>query len=148
MRSIDRVRVRDNGRSASLRRTLICSFAPVIVAIAACATSKPPTLTDTASTRPVELQRNQELIVTLPSNPSTGYHWDMELTGFAVLDRIGDEQFVPTANSGGAVGAGGTTTWRFRAARTGTDLLRFAYRRPWEKDVPAAKSVVYTINVR
>jgi len=113
-----------------------------------CTTVKPITLADVPSGEQVTLQRNQEMILELAANPSTGYRWQIELTGSAVLDKIGDEQFVSASSSGGAVGTGGMTVWHFRAARTGTDLLRLVYRRPFERNVPAAKSVVYTINVR
>ena len=119
-----------------------------VIALTSCVTAKPLTLIDVPSGQQVDLQRNQEMILELAANPSTGYRWQIELTASAVLDKIGDEQFMPASSSGGAVGAGGTTVWHFRATRSGTDLLRLVYRRPFEKNVPAAKSVVYTINVR
>jgi inhibitor of cysteine peptidase len=113
-----------------------------------CASVKPITLIDAPSGQQVNLQRDQEMILQLAANPSTGYRWHIELTASAVLDELDREQFLPTSNGGGAAGAGGVSVWRFRAARTGTDLLRLAYSRPFETKVPAAKSVVYTINVR
>jgi len=123
-------------------------FVVAALAVGGCATVKPITLADVPSGQQVDLQRDQEMVLELAANPSTGYRWQIELTGSAVLDKIGDEQFVPASSSSGAVGAGGMATWHFRAMRTGTDLLRLVYRRPLEKNVPAAKSVVYVINVR
>ena len=123
-------------------------LAVAALALGGCTTVKPMTLADVPSGEQVTLQRDQEMVLELAANPSTGYRWQIELTASAVLDKIGDEQFVPASGPGGAVGAGGMTVWHFRAARTGTDLLRLVYRRPFERNVPAAKSVVYTINVR
>ena len=48
----------------------------------------------------------------------------------------------------GTAGAGGVETWSFQAARSGREELRFEYRRPWEHDTPAARTVSYTLNVR
>ena len=120
----------------------------VAATLAACVTAKPLTLADAPSGQQVDLQRNQDVTVSLEANPSTGYRWDVILAAPTVLDRAGDEQFVAATTTGGAVGAAGKSVWHFRAARTGTDLLRFAYRRPGDKNVPAARTVVYTMNVR
>jgi inhibitor of cysteine peptidase len=116
--------------------------------LSGCATVKPITLVDAPSGQHVDLRRDQEMILQLPANPSTGYRWHIELTASAVLDELDREQFVPTSTTGGAAGAGGLSVWRFRAARSGTDLLRLVYQRPFKTTVPPAKSVVYTITVR
>ena len=128
-----------------MRRAVL--LASAALTLAGCASVKPLTLIDAPSGQQVTLQRDQDMILELAANPSTGYRWQIELTASAVLDKIGNEQFSAAASSD-AVGAGGMTTWHFRAARSGTDLLRLVYRRPWEQNIPAAKSVVYTINVR
>jgi len=126
-----------------VRRHLILAVAALT--LGGCTTVKPITLVDVPSGQQVDLQRDQEMILELAANPSTGYRWQIELTCSAVLDKISGEQFIPASS---AVGAGGVAAWHFRAARTGTDLLRLVYRRPFEKNVPAAKSVLYVINVR
>ena len=129
-----------------VRRRVLLAVAALM--LGGCTTVKPITLADVPSGEQVTLQRDQEMILELAANPSTGYRWQIELTASAVLDKIGDEQFLPASSSSGAVGGGGMSVWHFRAARTGTDLLRLVYRRPFERNMPAAKSVVYTINVR
>lgn len=45
------------------------------------------------------------------------------------------------------VGAPTQKTWIFEANQKGTYKLQFFYARPWEKDVPAAKTVEYIIQV-
>ena len=129
-----------------MRRHLILVLAALT--LGGCTTVKPITLVDVPNGQQVDLQRDQEMILELAASPSTGYRWQIELTASAVLDKIGDEQFIPASSPGSAVGAGGVAAWHFRAARTGTDLLRLVYRRPFEKSVPEAKSVLYVINVR
>jgi inhibitor of cysteine peptidase len=85
----------------------------------------------------------QVLEVSLESNPSTGYSWQVvEVPEF--LTQTGEPEF-QTEASGDVVGAGGTETLRFTADGSGTGTLRLEYRRPWESDTPARE--VYELEV-
>ncbi len=95
----------------------------------------------------VELAPGQLLVVSLPSNPSTGYSWRAELVP-PVLKPFGGEERKPADVQPGLAGAGGTSCWRFVAVESGQGELRLVYQRPWEKGVPPAKSVTYQITVR
>ncbi len=87
---------------------------------------------------PVRLQGGQTLIVNLPSDPTTGFRWQVEQSAATVLDSLGPEVFRSAAN--GVVGGEGVSSWRFQAARAGEDRLRLTYRQPWEPGAePAAE---------
>ncbi|MFQ5859664.1 MAG: protease inhibitor I42 family protein, partial [Anaerolineae bacterium] len=75
----------------------------------------------------------QRLIVTLKSNPTTGYDWQVTEVDANVI-RPARQDFKP-ASDPGRVGAPGQTVHEFEAVGTGTTNLRLVYVRPWEKDV-------------
>jgi inhibitor of cysteine peptidase len=90
---------------------------------------------------------NQILVVTLHSNPTTGFSWTItQLPDF--LEQIGDEEYRQYADTTNMVGAGGTSIWNFRAVAPGSGTLRFAYQRPWEQDTPPEKTAEYKLVVR
>ena len=80
----------------------------------------------------VQLQRSQRLVIRLPSNPSTGYDWQVVTVSRTVL-RQGAVTFVGNPNPRGWVGVGGVDLFRFRAIGAGNTQLRMAYRRWWER---------------
>ena len=87
----------------------------------------------------VELAEGQALVVTLESNPTTGYSWEVSEVDEDVLMQMGDPEFKEAAASAAAegeqlVGAGGTETFYFSSA-AGETTLTLVYHRPWEEDV-------------
>jgi len=97
---------------------------------------------------PITVERNQTLIVTLEANVTTGYRWEA-VDGFTpVLQQIGTADYVARSTNAPVAGAPGDMTFRFRGETAGTTTLEFAYRRPFEANVAAAKTVRYEVTVR
>lgn len=91
----------------------------------------------------------QTLVISLPSNATTGYTWTLSGSNIEVLNPgtpFGEEATDP--HEPGMVGVGGNTSWRFLAAQPGTVRLSFAYRRAWETNTRPAETATYTIVVR
>ncbi|MFC0711599.1 protease inhibitor I42 family protein [Azorhizophilus paspali] len=80
---------------------------------------------------PLHLESRQHLVLTLPSNPSTGYRWQMRESASRVLRSLGPEVY-SEAKESGVVGGAGQSTWRFQAVQAGQDSLLLVYQRPWE----------------
>lgn len=85
----------------------------------------------------VRMTTGQLLVLTLPSNPSTGYTW--EITGLkpGLLQELGPPE---TARRSGQPmpGEPGTITYRFRAIGEGSDTLQLSRRRSFEPpSIPA-----------
>lgn len=70
----------------------------------------------------------EEFSITLPTNPSTGYSWQIDAPGnrLELLERA----YVGSADR---VGSGGQETIRFRARTVGEASIRCRYQRPWEE---------------
>jgi inhibitor of cysteine peptidase len=96
-----------------------------------------------------ELTRDRVLFITLESNPTTGYSWQVAEIDQSILRQVGDAEYKSSATGNPPkVGAGGTETFRFETVSTGSTTLKLVYRRPWEKDVPPIKTYTVQISVR
>ena len=94
------------------------------------------------------VKRGDTLAVHLDANPSTGFRWEMTRLAGASVVQVGLPDYQPETAAGvPRVGAPGHTTFRFRAMQAGTSSIELAYRRPWESDVAATKTVRFEIAV-
>jgi len=107
----------------------------------------------------IQLSEGQILVISLESNPSTGYTWEVDhagarVEGRRILQQVGESEFRPqpaaveTARSRELphlLGAPGTQILRFEAVEAGQTTLRLIYRRPWEQDVGPART--YSLHV-
>lgn len=130
----------------------LVSLVAVIVSLgwfaidAAAATPPPITVTEQDSDRTIEVAVGQKIFVQLPSNPTTGYQWNV-LGGTAPLEFV-KSGYATDPPAAVRAGAGGTQTLQFTAKAPGKGELKLGYARPWEKDVPPAKTFSATIVVR
>jgi inhibitor of cysteine peptidase len=85
---------------------------------------------------------NQEFVIALGSNPTTGYSWQ-ESHDMAMVELI--EKIYKEQAKQGVVGAGGVEYFRFKALKTGTTEITLVYKRPWEQEIIEEK--VFTINI-
>jgi inhibitor of cysteine peptidase len=84
--------------------------------------------------RTLELAAGQILVVSLDSNPTTGYGWEVSEIDGALLAQAGEPEYVQ-GGAEGMVGAGGMETYRFVASGSGQTTLTLIYHRAWEKGV-------------
>ena len=105
------------------------------------------TLAEGDSGKAIDVIRGERVIVRLTSNRSTGYSWAFLSSGTNALTRLASE-YTQVVGADGKPGGDGVESWYFQAKGSGQQELRFEYRRPWERDAPAAKSTNYTIRVR
>ena len=78
----------------------------------------------------ITVNPGSELVVNVPSNPSTGYNWTDPALGTAGVLTQSDGKYV--APTGGAVGTAGTQVWTFKASAKGITTVKADYSRPWE----------------
>lgn len=83
------------------------------------------------------LTQGEQLLVRLPSNPSTGFSWAIAGNAPSVLRPVGEPKFEPSAKS--MPGATGTQTFEFRVIGGGGAFLDLVYRKPSDKDTPPAR---------
>lgn len=94
---------------------------------------------------PLNLRVGQELVLNLPSNPSTGFRWKVRAAAPTLLTPLGPEAYLPP--EGNAVGGEGISRWHFRASHTGNGRLLLSYQRPWEATSESAGLFDCRVNV-
>ncbi len=128
-------------RSTSLLMVLAalagCAGQPTSVSIEPSAKALQVSPGQQARCKPIELKQGQTLILSLPSNPTTGFRWQLFDAAPSVLKALGPEVYrVP--EEAGIVGSAGLSTWRFQATLPGQGRLLLQYQRPWEQGVAPA----------
>jgi predicted secreted protein len=94
----------------------------------------------------IESKVGDTFTIPLEANHTTGYSWRLaQPLDPAILKQLGEKY--EEDNSGG-VGAGGIETWTFQAMAKGAATLVFEYARPFEKNVPPAKTSKFRITIQ
>jgi inhibitor of cysteine peptidase len=129
-----------------MKKKLILTGVAIIMVLstlasAACSTDKPGEVSwevpiDNFMNKPdhsdeIEVPAGDTFILTLGSNPTTGYEWDENATisDTGVLKQEKHEFVEPDTD---VVGAAGQEAWTFKALKKGTAKVSMEYSRPWE----------------
>ena len=122
-------------------------LALILVLLTAC--GETPTTIDLDSANngvTLETTVGQTINITLDSNATTGYKWNLVTTPDAQVLKFLSSHY--NAPIGGGVGAGGKEVWKFQTTGRGTTSLKLAYFRPFEPNTPPAKEFSATVVVR
>ena len=123
-------------------------FVPLVLALLTACTSQPKQnlALEKQSACPVKMHSGQNLILTLPSNPTTGYRWAIQDSAGGVLRALGPEVY-SNPEDAGVVGAAGISTWRFQAFAAGSGRLRLTSQQPWAPEVLPVQTFDCAISV-
>ena len=125
-----------------MKRLLILMAVLGICLVAGCV-GEIKTYTDPGQT--IDIGVNQEFVIALGSNPTTGYSWQ-ESHDNTILELV--EKTYKEEAKQGLVGAGGVEYFRFKALKTGKTEITLVYKRPWEEPTPQDVTKVFTINIK
>jgi inhibitor of cysteine peptidase len=95
-------------------------------------------LTKADNGKPVVLKVGQSLAITLDSNPSTGYSWQLSKIKRAILQQHGEPQY--TSPTQPLPGAGGQHTFQFAAIGVGKTTLTLVYKQPFDRKAAPAET--------
>ncbi len=99
----------------------------------------------------VDVAVGEERVLALPSNPSTGFRWELvkpQRSAVVAVELSFEVPPLPPEGEEPLCGAPGVMRVRLRGLQPGTELLRLQYRRCWETDVPPADQCVLQVRVR
>ncbi|MBU3979022.1 protease inhibitor I42 family protein [Patescibacteria group bacterium] len=85
----------------------------------------------------------EDFLITLPSNPSTGYSWTADFDENYLFLRSKD--FVADKVNPKTVGAGGTEVFTFAPIKAGETIITMGYGRSWESKQSETKVFRYEI---
>ncbi len=114
--------------------------------ILGCAAGGANIKTYTDSTQQVEVGIDEEFIVALKSNPTTGYSWQ-ESHDSASLNLV-EKSYQQDEASKGLAGAGGTDYFRYKALKSGETKVSLVYKRPWEQASPTDKTQEFAVKIK
>jgi len=134
-----------NRHVVSLARA--ASMGIALIALASCATINREGVVAPQDGGSVAVRQGAPLVINLSADPATGFGWVLTSKPGEAIWLVGGPDYTPDPIPAGMLGVGGTTTYRFRAQKTGTQTLEFAYLRSWEKDVAPVKTLRYDVTV-
>ncbi len=101
------------------------------------------TYTDSGQT--IDIGVNQEFVIALGSNPTTGYSWQESYDKNMV--ELVEKTYEPGKEAKqGIVGAGGVEYFRLKTLKTGETEITLVYKRPGEEETIAQK--VFKVNIK
>ena len=118
-----------------MRTVVVMSFFLALALFSGCGANG-TRITDADNGKQISIKPGDVVTVTLESNPTTGYSWQVMEIDNAILIQDGDPEYKQSSGSDGLVGAGGTETFHFRAVGSGNASLELGYMRPWESVPP------------
>lgn len=92
------------------------------------------------------------LLVSLPSNPSTGFQWseNAEIGDKTVMSQY-SHQYVAPPETGGTPappGTPGKEVWTFKSLKNGTSTIYMEYSRPWQGGEKAVQTLKLNVTVK
>lgn len=70
--------------------------------------------------------------ISLESNPTTGYDWDVKECDYSVLELVNTDYVTAENQTPPVAGAGGLQNWTFRGLKDGKTALKLVHWRSWE----------------
>jgi inhibitor of cysteine peptidase len=88
------------------------------------------------------------IVVTLASNPSTGFRWEIVSPLPAALVETVTPEYIPPGAMSVVVGSAGAERFRMQAVSTGTAVLQLVYHRSLEKNLAQFRTFSVTLIVQ
>ena len=118
-----------------MKTTLLCFCVLLTLAVSVLA----------QDSKPITVTTGREFSVTLASNPTTGYKWDLAKPLDDKLIKLVTSEYVRPDTK--LIGAGGKEVWTFKGVGEGKTEIDLKYVRPWEKDVEPVRKTNFVVVV-
>ena len=124
------------------RFLILVTMAIAVTCLVAGCVGEVKTYTDSGQT--ISIGANQEFVIALGSNPTTGYMWQ-ESHDEDMLKLV-EKTYEPGEEAKqGVVGAGGVELFRFKALKAGKTEINLVYKRPQEEEIVDQKVFIVDI---
>jgi inhibitor of cysteine peptidase len=107
---------------------------------------RPRIVTEADNDKQVAVAKGSLLVVRLAANPTTGYSW--QLGGDPAPLALESTKFQSNNGDKKLVGSPQVQVMQFKPGNPGTASLILEYRRPWEKNIAAAKTFKVQVTVQ
>ncbi len=94
----------------------------------------------------IRVESGKSFAIRFLSSPGTGYRWEFAAEpDKKILEFIGEKIEEPASRR---LGGSESVVWTFRALSAGDTQISLKYVRPWEKQLPPARTYVFDVRVR
>jgi inhibitor of cysteine peptidase len=131
-------------KSWFLRVLVLAVVACLVLTAASCGKKKEPVPTTEESSESITVNAGQNFTVTLDSNQTTGFTWQLAQALDANLVQYVGKDYVEPADTT-VVGAPGKEIWQFQALAEGKTTIVLQYSQAWDTTTPPAKQ--HTVNL-
>ena len=80
----------------------------------------------------IAIEIDEMFDISLESNPTTGYEWDVKECDYSVLELVNKDYVTAENQTPPVAGAGGLQNWTFKGLKDGETALKIVYWRSWE----------------
>lgn len=119
--------------NSSLKKILIAVFIPLFLFSVSSCSAATVNIGPEADGQTIELDSGSTLVVTLESNPTTGYNWVISQKSNTPGLTLVSNQYQPAETGQKLVGSGGVQIFTFSAESSSSNTLALDYQREWEK---------------
>lgn len=126
-------------------RRILFLFVCVFVFLCAVGAAFALTIKTKTSVTQMKVKIGQQFAISLRSNPTTGYGWQIAKPSDSRIVRLLGSKYKTGKTA--LVGSGGNEIWNCKAVGQGKTAITLKYSRPWEKGVPPVETHTYVIEV-
>jgi len=124
---------------------ILATVAIVAISLVAGCVGEIKTYIDSGQT--IDIGVDQEFIIAIGANPTTGYDWEVSLDE-TILELVEKTYKLPEEAEHEVVGAGGVDYFRFKALKKGKTEITMVYKRSWEEPTAQDETKVFTVNIK
>jgi len=95
----------------------------------------------------ISIEIGETFDISLESNPTTGYDWDVKECDYSVLELVNTDYVTAENQTPPLEGAGGLQNWTFRGLKDGETVLKLVYQRSWGGEDSAVDEYLLHITV-
>ena len=123
---------------------ILVTVAVISISLVAGCVGEIKTYIDSGQT--INIGVDQEFIIAIGANPTTGYDWEASLD--ETMLEMGEKTYKPAEEAEyEIVGAGGVDYFPFKALKAGETEITMVYKRSWEEPTPQDVTKVFTVNI-
>ena len=95
----------------------------------------------------IDIGVDQEFVIALGANPTTGYYWEVSFDE-TIVELVEKTYKLAKEAEHKVVGAGGVDYFRFKALKAGETEITMVYKRSWEEPTAQDETKVFTVNIK
>ena len=125
-------------------KIMVMSLVVAVFLLAGCSPAISTPKEYTSSAQAIEVKVGEQFMITLESNPTTGYQWESSFDQNFI--KLVKSEYIADPETQGLVGAGGVEQFVFEGLKAGDTQIEMTYKRSWEQE--ADETDTFTVLIK